>query len=101
MCVRKSLSHVQLFACQAPQSMGFSRQDYWSGLPFTSPRDLPDPGIEPRSPALQADSSLPESPVLWAAVVKSKIIGKLHGGGLGHPVSTSQRTENWGPADGE
>ena len=57
-CVRKSLSHVQLFACQAPQSMGFSRQDYWSGLPFTSPRDLPDPGIEPRSPALQADSTI-------------------------------------------
>ena len=38
--------------------MGFSRQEYWSGLPFPSPGDLPDPGIEPRSPALQAD-------VLW------------------------------------
>ena len=36
--------------------MGFSRQKYWSGLPFPSPEDLPDPGIEPRSPALQADS---------------------------------------------
>ena len=35
---------------------GFSRQEYWSGLPFPSPGDLPDPGIEPRSPALQADS---------------------------------------------
>ena len=43
-------------ACQAPLSMGFSRQEYWSGLPFPSPEDLPDPGIEPRSPALQADS---------------------------------------------
>ena len=43
-------------ACQAPLSMGFSRQEYWSGLPFPSPGDLPDPGIEPRSPALQADS---------------------------------------------
>ena len=43
-------------ACQAPLSMGFSRQEYWSGLPFTSPGDLPDPGIEPGSPALQADS---------------------------------------------
>ena len=43
-------------ACQAPLSMGFSRQDYWSGLPFASPGDLPDPGIEPGSPALQADS---------------------------------------------
>ena len=58
----KSLSCVQLFATpwnvahQAPPSMGFSRQEYWSGLPFPSPGDLPDPGIEPRSPALQADA---------------------------------------------
>ena len=43
-------------ACQAPLSMGFSRQEYWSGLSFPSPGDLPDPGIEPGSPALQADS---------------------------------------------
>ena len=43
-------------ACQAPLSMGFSRQEYWSGLPFPSPEDLPDPGIEPRSPALHGDS---------------------------------------------
>ena len=42
-------------ACQAPLSMGFSRQEYWSGLPFPSPGDLPDPGIEPGPPALQAD----------------------------------------------
>ena len=48
-------------ARQAPLSMGFSRQEYWSGLPFPSPGDLPDPGIEPRSPALQADS-LPAEP---------------------------------------
>ena len=41
--------------------MGFSRQEYWSGLPFFSPGDLPDPGIEPRSPALEADS-LPSEP---------------------------------------
>ena len=40
----------------APPSMGFSRQDYWSGLPFCPPGDLPNPGIKPRSPALQADS---------------------------------------------
>ena len=52
----KSLSRVQLFATpwtvayQAPPSMGFSRQEYWSGLPFPSPEDLTDPGIEPRSP---------------------------------------------------
>ena len=48
-------------AYQAPPSMGFSRQEYWSGLPFPSPGDLPDPGIEARSPALQADS-LPFEP---------------------------------------
>ena len=43
-------------ARQAPLSMGFSRQEYWNGLPFFSPGDLPNPGIEPRSPASQADS---------------------------------------------
>ena len=43
-------------ACQAPMSLGFFRQEYWSGLPFPSPGDLPDPGIKPRSLALQADS---------------------------------------------
>ena len=47
-------------ASQAPLSVGFSRQEYWSGLPFLSPGDLPDPGIEPRSPALQEDSLLSE-----------------------------------------
>ena len=43
-------------AYQAPPSMGFSRQECWSGLPFSSPGDLPDPGIEPGSPSLQADA---------------------------------------------
>ena len=43
-------------ACQAPLSMGFFRQEYWSGLPFSSPGDLPNPGIEPGAPALQADA---------------------------------------------
>ena len=58
----KSLSRVQLFTTlwtvthQAPPSMGFSRQEYWSGLPFPSPGDIPDPGMEPRCPALQADA---------------------------------------------
>ena len=58
----KSLSHVGLFAtpwtvaCQAPPSRASSRQVYWSGLPFPSPGDLPNPGIKPRYPALQADS---------------------------------------------
>ena len=60
----KSLSHVRLFATpwtvayQVPLSMGFSRQYYWSGLPFPSPGDLPNTGTEPRSPALQMDSSV-------------------------------------------
>ena len=45
---------------QASLSMGFSRQEYWSRQPFPSPGDLPDPGIEPGSPALQADSLPPE-----------------------------------------
>ena len=60
----KSLSHVRLFATpyQAPPSMGFSRQEYWSGLPFPSPGDLPDPGIEPGSPALEADTLTSEPP---------------------------------------
>ena len=63
----KSLSRVRLFATpwtvayQAPSSIGFSRQEYWSGLPFPSPGDLPDPGIEPGSPALRADA-LPSEP---------------------------------------
>ena len=64
----KSLSRFWLFvtpwtvAHQAPLSMGFSRQEFWSGLPFPSPGDLPDPGIEPRSPALQADALTSEPP---------------------------------------
>ena len=63
----KSLSRVRLFATpwtvayQAPQSMEFSRQEYWSGLPFPSPGHLPNPGIEPGSPPLQADA-LPSEP---------------------------------------
>ena len=63
----KSLSPVGLFetpwtvAYQAPQSMEFSRQEYWSGLPFPSPGDLPHPGIEPVSPTLEADA-LPSEP---------------------------------------
>ena len=58
----KSLSRVRLFetlwtvAYQASLSMRFSRQEYWSGLPFPSPGDLPDPGIEPGFPTLEADA---------------------------------------------
>ena len=67
-CVMSHFSHVQLLAAvqtaarQDPLSMGFSRQEYQSGLPCPPPGDLPDPGIEARSPALQADSLLSEPP---------------------------------------
>ena len=50
-----------IIACQAPLSLGFCRREYWTGLPFPSPGDVPDPGIELDSPALQADS-LPSEP---------------------------------------
>ena len=73
-----SLSRVRLFATpwtiayEAPTSMGSSRQEYWSGLPFPSPGDLPNPGIEPRSPSLQADALTSEPPgqthPIWARV---------------------------------
>ena len=68
------LSHVQLFATpwtvahQAPLSMAFSRQEYWSGLPFPSPEDLPDPSIEPQYTALHVGSLQTESPgkpLMW------------------------------------
>ena len=81
----KLLSHVRLFATpwtvayQAPPSMGFSRQEYWSRLPFPSPGDLPNPGIEPRSPALLADALTSEplglytrSPALLADALTSE-----------------------------
>ena len=64
----KLLSHVQLFvtlwtvAYQAYPSMGFSRQEYWSGLPFPSPGDFPDLGIKPGSPTLEADALTSEPP---------------------------------------
>ena len=67
LCCAQSLSHVQLFvtpwtvACQAPLSMGLSRQEYWSGLPFPPPGDLPNQGNEPRFPTLQGNS-LPAEP---------------------------------------
>ena len=83
----KSLSRVRLFATprtiapQAPPSMGFSRQEYWSGLSFPSPGDLPDPGIEPRSPALQADALPSElkglEAVKWTWPIKA-ILMVLH-----------------------
>ena len=66
--VCQRLSHIRLLrpdgtvAHQAPLSKGFSRQEYWRGLPFPSPGDLPDPGIKPTFPALQVDSLLSEPP---------------------------------------
>ena len=56
------MDYLWTVARQALLSMGFPRQEYWSGLPFPSPGDLPDPGIEPGSPSLQADSLLSEPP---------------------------------------
>ena len=86
----KSLSRVQLFvtpwtvACQAPPSMGFSRQEYWNALPFPSPGDLPDPVIKPGSPALQADT-FPSEP---RQAQKHYI--------LSLPLQVSQGNRGWG-----
>ena len=79
----KFLSCVRLFAIswtvgyQALLSVEFSRQEYWNGLPFPSPRDLPDPGVKPRCPTLQADTLLSEPPgkpllycTLWQVSIK-------------------------------
>ena len=63
-------------AQQAPLSMGFSREEYWRGLPFPSPGDLPDPGIEPGSPALQADA-LPSEPPGKPQLCMSAVIFSL------------------------
>ena len=78
----ESLSHAQLsaipwtVALQAPLSMGFPRQGYWSGVPFPSPEDLPNPGIEPGSPVLQAHSlpsELPGKPGIERISCKIKV----------------------------
>ena len=75
----QSLSHVTLFvtlwtvACQAPMSVELSKQEYWSGLPFPFPRDLPDTGIEPISPALPGGFLTTEPPG-EASVFNIKII---------------------------
>ena len=73
----KSLSRVRLFAtpwtvaCYASPSMGFSRQEYWSGLPFPSPEDIPDPGMEPTSL---------ESPALAGGFFTTEPLGKPYHG---------------------
>ena len=78
-------SRVGLFATpwtiayQAPPSMGFSRQEYWSGLPFPSPGDLPTPGIEPGSPALQTDALLSEPPGKGCQYLLQEIFLDLQG----------------------
>ena len=82
-CMLSHFSRVQLFATlwtvahQAPLFMGFSRQEYWRGLPCPPPEDLPDPGIEltsPASPALQADSLLLSH--LEASTKQNNVSGK-------------------------
>ena len=88
----KLLSRVRVFATpwtvahQTLLSMGFSRQEYWSGSPFPSPGDLPDPGIKPRSPALQIDALTSEPPgkptqgivVVINLIVKEVVRNKWH-----------------------
>ena len=68
-------------AHRSPLFMGFSRQEYWSGLPFPSPGDLPDPGMDPGSPALQVDS-LPSEPqgnsMYMCKDIPNKTPGKMH-----------------------
>ena len=77
----KSLSRVRLFvtpwtvARQDPLSMEFSRQEYWSGLPFPTPRDLPNPVIEPRSPTLQVDSLSSEPPGKGYVEITGQFLG--------------------------
>ena len=60
-------------ACQVPLFMEFSRQEYWSGFPFPSPGDLPNPGIKPGSPTLQADP-LPSDPLIWAKLFTNTLL---------------------------
>ena len=68
-------------AYQAPPSMEFSRQEYWSGLPFHSPEDLPNPGIEPRSPTLQADTLTSEPQCQEMATHSSVLAWRIPGTG--------------------
>ena len=75
---------TQTVACQAPLSVEFSRQEYWSGLPFSSPGDLSNPGIEPGSPALQADA------------LPSELLGK-HPGVTSDKLKLKDRLQSNGP----
>ena len=100
----KPFSRTWLFAtwtvaCQDPPSFGFSRQEYWSGLPFPSPWHLPDPGIDPRSPALQADALLSEPPKMQTA----PDMGRQRHGAAGSPraqnVTSREGLEAWARLD--
>ena len=88
-CVLAARSCLTL-ACQTPLSLRFPGQEYWSGLPSPSPGDLPYPGIKPRSPTSQADSSPSESPPRKAAnsgSVRGAALGKVFSSQL-HPSSS-------------
>ena len=92
-CMLNRFHGVWLFAtpwtvaCQDALSVGFSRQEHWSGLPFPSPGDLPNPGIEPRSPALQADALTSEPP--GKPERKNKAYSTRYSQAVSHP-STNQ-----------
>ena len=83
-----SLSHVRLFvtpwtvAYQAPPSMGFPKQEYWNGLPFPSPGDLPGQGVEPESPALQVHALPSEPPGKSKLKLAQQAHASLHAGHL-------------------
>ena len=85
--------------CQAPLSMGFSRQEYWGGLPFPSPEDLPNPGIEPRSPIFPSPGDLPNpgieprSPILQADSLPAEPPGLS----TTHIHNSYNCTYNWDP----
>ena len=74
--------------------MGFSRQEYWSGLPFPSPGDLPNPGIKPRSPALQADT-LTSEPPKWHQIISIRIIFCSSHNKILQKISTEKSQELW------
>ena len=101
----KSLSCVQLFATpwtvahQAPPFMGFFRKEYWSGLPYPSPGDLPDPGIEPRSPTLQANALTSAAATAAAKSLQSclTLCDPIDGSSPGSPIPgiLQARTLEW------
>ena len=78
--------------------MGFSRQEYWSGLPFPSPGDLPDPGIKPRSPALQVDALSSEPPLQGKGETEGLCVGEEEGPqkDLSSPGWKRPRPGQWG-----